>query len=75
MLVRYIMNLTKVVSKVESLLSESERKFLKDLKDKKMDKYSANYRYVLKHRILNKRRTLTKDLLLVNEVLEELESL
>jgi hypothetical protein len=37
-----------------------------------MSDYSANYRYVLKHRILGKRKTLTNDLLLINEVLDKL---
>lgn len=62
-------------TKVVSLLSESERKFLKDVKNDKMSDYSANYRYVLKHRILAKRKTLTNDLLLINEVLDELQKL
>ncbi len=66
------MNL-KVVDMVDSLLSDSERKFLNDLKEDRMKGYSANYRYVLKHRILNKRKTLTHDLLLVNEVLDKLQ--
>jgi hypothetical protein len=73
--VRYIMNLTSVQNKIASLLSESERKFLKDVKDGKMNDYSANYRYVLKHRILGKRKTLTNDLLLINEVLDKLQFL
>ena len=38
-------------------------------------KYSPNYRRVLKHRILQKRKTLTDDLLLINEVLDKLQSL
>ena len=73
--VRHIMNLTSVQNKIASLLSESERKFLKDVKGGKMNDYSANYRYVLKHRILGKRKTLTNDLLLINEVLDKLQFL
>ena len=73
--VRYIMNLTSVQNKIASLLSDSERKFLKDVKEGKMKDYSANYRYVLKHRILGKRKTLTNDLLLINEVLDKLQAL
>jgi hypothetical protein len=73
--VRHIMNLTSVQNKIASLLSESERKFLKDVKAGKMNDYSANYRYVLKHRILGKRKTLTNDLLLINEVLDKLRFL
>ena len=69
------MNLTSVQNKIASLLSESERKFLKDVKADRMKDYSANYRYVLKHRILGKRKTLTNDLLLINEVLEKLQFL
>jgi hypothetical protein len=73
--VRYIIYLTKADTKDISLLSESERKFLKDAKDDKMSEYSANYRYVLKHRILAKRKTLTNDLLLINEILDKLQAL
>ena len=69
------MNLTSVQNKIASLLSESERKFLKDVKAGKMSDYSANYRYVLKHRILGKRKALTNDLLLINEVLDKLQAL
>ena len=65
----------KTTKKRSRLLSESERKFLKDLKNDNMDEYLPNYRYVLKHRILNKRKTLTTDLLLVNDVLDKLQSL
>ena len=35
------MNLTSVQNKIARLLSESERKFLKDVKDGKMNDYSA----------------------------------
>ena len=73
--VRHIMDLTSVQNKIATLLSESERKFLEDVKAGKMNDYSANYRYVLKHRILGKRKTLTNDLLLINEVLEKLQFL
>jgi hypothetical protein len=68
------MNLTSVC-KVASLLSESERKFLQDVKEDKTNDYSSNYRYVLKHRILAKRKTLTNDLLLINEILDKLQAL
>jgi hypothetical protein len=66
---------TSVQIKIASMVSESERKFLKDVKNGKIGDYSANYRYVLKHRILGKRKTLTNDLLLINEVLEKLQFL
>ena len=55
------------------MLSEKEREFLRDISKNNLRQYSNNYRYVLKHRILNKRRRLTDDLLLINSVLDELE--
>jgi hypothetical protein len=62
-----------------SCLGIKERLFLKDLlelSNYKIDqKYSANYRRVLKYRILRKRRSLTDDLLLINAVLDKLQSL
>jgi len=58
----------------DSMLSEAERQFLKDVINDNTKKYSSNYKYVLKHRILNKRRTLTDDLLLVNAALDKLQS-
>jgi hypothetical protein len=54
---------------------ETEKAFLKDLSRNNLKNYSANYRYVLKHRILNKRKKLTDDLLLINAVLDKLQSL
>jgi hypothetical protein len=69
------MNFTGQQGKVASLLSESEREFLRDIKENKIKEYSPNYRYVLKHRILGKRKTLTNDLLLINEVLDKLQAL
>jgi hypothetical protein len=60
-------------------IGEKERQFIKDiieLNDQKLDqKYSANYRRVLKHRLLQKRKSLTDDLLLINSVLEKLQSI
>jgi hypothetical protein len=56
------------------MLSEKERAFLEDIGKSNLKKYSASYRYVLKHRILNKRRKLTDDLLLINSVLDKLEN-
>lgn len=62
-----------------SCMGIKERQFLKDLSELsnyKLDqKYSANYRHVLKYRILRKRRSLTDDLLLINAVLDKLQSL
>jgi hypothetical protein len=57
-----------------SMLSEAEKAFLKDVSRNNLKQYSANYRYVLKHRILNKRKRLTDDLLLINSVLDKLQS-
>jgi hypothetical protein len=57
------------------MLSEKETSFLKDISKNNLKQYSTNYRYVLKHRILHKRRKLTDDLLLINSVLDKLESL
>lgn len=57
------------------MLSEAERRFLKDVLNDNIKKYSSSYKYVLKHRILNKRRTLTDDLILVNAALDKLQSL
>ena len=56
------------------MLSEAERQFLNDVINDNTKKYSSSYKYVLKHRILNKRRTLTDDLLLVNAALDKLQS-
>lgn len=55
------------------MLSKAERQFLEDLKRGDLSGYSAVYRRQLKYKILNKRRTLTDDLLLINAVLDKLE--
>jgi hypothetical protein len=60
---------------LENVLSRAERTFLKALKNKDLGGYEANYRRVLKFKILKKRKKLTDDLLLVNEVLDELQAL
>jgi hypothetical protein len=58
------------------VLSEAEREFLVKLqKGQDITKYSEVYKRQLKHRILNKRRALTEDLLLVNAVLDKLQEL
>ena len=60
-------------------IGKKERQFINDiarLNQQKLDKkYSANYRRVLKYRILQKRKSLTDDLLLINSVLDKLQSL
>jgi hypothetical protein len=57
------------------VLSKAEREFIDSIKNKKLDNYNANYRRVLKFKILKKRKTLTDDLILINEVLDELQAL
>ena len=57
------------------VLSKAEREFLEKLRDGRVEEYNANYRRVLKHKILKKRNTLTDDLLLINEVLDKLQEL
>ncbi|MGC2429001.1 MAG: hypothetical protein WA421_18350 [Nitrososphaeraceae archaeon] len=62
-----------------SCIGEREREFIIDIRNNDLEKlekkYSPSYRRVLKHRILQKRKTLTDDLLLINEVLDKLQSL
>jgi hypothetical protein len=57
------------------VLSKAERAFLLKVKAGKASDINANYRRVLKHKILKKRRDLTDDLLLINEVLDKLQEL
>lgn len=57
------------------VLSKAERKFLEAVKNGELAEYTPVYKRQLKHNILKKRKTLTTDLLLVNEVLEKLEAL
>ncbi len=58
------------------VLSKTEKAFLLSVKDGSVSKkYNANYRRVLKHKILKKRKDLTDDVLLINEVLDELQEL
>ena len=58
------------------MLSEAERVFLVKLqKGQDLKGYSDVYIRQLKHRILNKRKALTDDLLLVNAVLDKLQDL
>lgn len=57
------------------MLSKAELKFIEDLRAEKVDGYAPTYRRTLKHRILKKRKKLTDELLLVNAVLDKLESL
>ena len=59
-------------------IGKKERQFIEDLmrfNGKTLDqKYTSNYRRVLKYRILQKRKSLTDDLLLINSILDKLQS-
>ena len=49
------------------LLSKAEREFLERIKEGTVkERYSDNYRRVLKFKILRKRKELTGDLVLIN---------
>jgi len=59
-----------------NVLSDAERLFLNRLvKGKDLDSYADAYKRNLKHRILQKRKRLTDDLLLINAALDRLQSL
>ena len=62
-----------------SCLHMKEREFIRDLSEWNVEKlhkkYSPSYRRVLKYRILQKRRFLADDLLMINSVLEKLQSM
>jgi len=62
-----------------SSIGVKEREFIRDLNEwnigKLEKKYSLSYRRVLKYRLLQKRRFLTDDLLMINSVLDKLQSL
>jgi hypothetical protein len=62
-----------------SCIGQKEREFIKDLADRNQkkfnQKYTPNYKRVLKSRLLQKRKTLTDDLLLINSALDKLQSL
>lgn len=57
------------------VLSKAERKFLDAVKRSDLSAYTPVYKRQLKHNILKKRKALTDDLLLVNEVLDKLQEL
>ena len=63
------------VSEKRVVLSKAELKFLEDLKKGKTDHYDRTYLRTLKHRVLKKHKQLTYEALLINEVLEKLQSL
>jgi hypothetical protein len=62
-----------------SSIGVKEREFIRDLKEWNIGelekKYSSSYRRVLKYRLLQKRRFLSDDLLMINSVLDKLQSL
>jgi hypothetical protein len=61
------------------MLSKAEREFIEKLRREDEDlvkkEYSVDYVRQFKHRILKKRRLLTDDLLAINAVLDQLQSL
>jgi hypothetical protein len=59
-----------------NVLSDAEGLFLNRLiKGRDLDRYADAYKRNLKHRILEKRKRLTDDLLLINAALDKLQSL
>ena len=77
--IRYISNnrlSVRMYSNRRKVLSDAERLFLDRLiKGKDLDSYADTYKRNLKHRILQKRKRLTDDLLLINAALDKLQSL
>lgn len=57
------------------MLSKAELEFIGDLKKGDISRYKPVYARTLKHRILKKHKQLTNEALLINEILEKLESL
>ena len=57
------------------VLSDAELEFLKKLKNNQIDDYNPVYIRTLKHRILKKHRKLAHEALLIDEVLDKLQSL
>ncbi|MFY9795083.1 MAG: hypothetical protein WAK17_12945 [Candidatus Nitrosopolaris sp.] len=77
--IRYISNnrpSMRMHSKRRNVLSDAERLFLNRLiRGRDLESYADTYKRNLKHRILQKRKRLTDDLLLINAALDELQSL
>jgi hypothetical protein len=57
------------------VLSDAELEFIKKLKAGKIQDYNKVYIRTLKHRILKKHRQLAHEALLIDEVLDKLQSL
>ncbi len=62
-----------------SYLGTKEKEFIRDLSEwdivKLHKKYTSSYRSVMKYRLLQKKRLLAQDLLIINSVLEKLQTL
>jgi len=62
-----------------SCLRVKEREFIRDLiewnVEKLHKKYTPSYRRILKNRILQKRRFIADDLLLINSILDKLQTI
>ena len=62
-----------------SCLGTKEKEFIRDLSEwdlvKLHKKYTSSYRNVMKYRLLQKKRFLAQDLLIINSVLEKLQTL
>lgn len=62
-----------------SCLRVKEREFIRDLsewnEEKLHKKYTPSYRKVLKYRLLQKRRFLADDLLMIDSVLDRLQTM
>ena len=56
------------------VLSKNEKQFLEDVRKGDLSRYTALSKRQYKHRILKKRKQLTSDLLVINELLEKLEA-
>lgn len=61
-----------------SSLRVKEREFIRDLMEWNIEKlhkkYTPSYRKILKYRLLQKRRFLADDLLLINSVFDKLKT-
>lgn len=57
------------------MLSKAERQFLEDLEKGDIEKYSYQYRKLLKHRILKKQKSLTEEALLISRLQDRLHEL
>jgi len=64
---------------MSSCLRVKEREFIRDLiewnVEKLHKKYTPSYRKVLKYRLLQKRRFLADDLLIIDSVLDKLQTI